>query len=289
MKDKSRFISSVIVSLLAGFIYYQFGHGIEDKLQSSIKAVLSSNENDMEQYLSPDCQPFTSIIAKSDAKLNKKRSKYFIKKRNFIEFKTGNETIPGDELFSSYIAQKQAKVQKTAADKNLDFTAELELLIKKDNSKTDLHQSKGFKIDKRTGENVVADSREFSYRPERIQKNFEIRAGTYGYGFEYNYIIIEQNKKSKIEKKTTGKTTSRNTSESYIPFRSYETYKNNESYKYQMKIIYPQGTPTAPEVYSKGCDKVKNKNKVRKIDDIGEPEGQPEVIIPFMNGNDDDM
>ena len=115
MKDKSRFISSVIVSLLAGFIYYQFGHGIEEKLQSSIKAVLSSN--DVEQYLSPDCQPFNNIIAKSDAKLNKKKSKYFIKKRNVIEFKTKSETIPGDELFSSYIS-KQAKFQKSSADKN---------------------------------------------------------------------------------------------------------------------------------------------------------------------------
>ncbi len=82
MKDKSRFVSSVIVSLLAGFIYYQFGHGIEENLQSSIKAVLSPN--DMEQYLSPDCQPFNTITNKSDAKLNKKKSKYFIKESGML-------------------------------------------------------------------------------------------------------------------------------------------------------------------------------------------------------------
>ncbi len=277
MKDKSRFVSSVIVSLLAGFIYYHFGHGIEENLQSSIKAVLSSN--DMEQYLSPDCQPFNTITYKSDTKLNKKKSKYFIKKRNVIEFKTKNETIPGDELFSSYIAQNQARFQKSSPDKNIDFTTELEHLMKNDNPKTDLRQSKGLKIDKGT----IADTKEFSSRPERIQKNFETAVGVYGNGFEYNYIIVKLRNKSSSKtekKKSDSQTSSYNYYESFVPFQSYETYKNNESYR--NRVVNKVKVITAPEVHQKECDKNVDKDRIL------EPK-QPEIIIPFMNGNDEEM
>ncbi|MBA3706911.1 MAG: hypothetical protein H0W84_13730 [Bacteroidetes bacterium] len=285
MKDKSRFVSSVIVSLLAGFIYYQFGQGIEENLQSSIKAVL--NSNDMEQYLSPDCQPFNTISNKSDSKQSKKKSKYFIKKRNTIEFKTKNETIPGDELFSSYVSQKQAKFQKSTPDKNMDFTSELRLLMEKDNSKSQLRQSKGLKIDnnKLNEDNSVADTKELSSsRPERIQKNFDkTNVGAYGNGFEYNYIIVTKKNKStikiKIEQKKTDCNSNFNCNENFVPFQSYESYKNNESYR--ERVVNKMKTPKAP---GKIHDKDEDIDNDKDMDN-----DQPEIIIPFQNGNEDEM
>ncbi len=193
MKDKSRFISSVIVSLLAGFIYYQFGQDINEDFQNSIKAVISSN--DVEQYFPTDCQPFNSLVKKTDKNL-KLRSKFFLKKKNTIEFKVKNETIPGDELFSEIVANNQAKFQRAVPDKNIDFTAELEHLIKNDLSKTESKQSKELKINKSGNvSNGIADVNNLKSGSSLIHKNFEnseSNLGTEiytGNGFEYNYMV----------------------------------------------------------------------------------------------------
>ncbi|MDQ3193419.1 MAG: hypothetical protein M3P82_00325, partial [Bacteroidota bacterium] len=199
---------------------------------------------------------------------------------NTIEFKTKNETIPRDDLFSSYVIRKQAKVQKSTADRNIDFTAELKLLIKDDNSKTELRQSKGFKIDKGNNkDNGVADSKEYSTGRERIQKSFESSEnGVYGHGFEYNYIIVEN--KNKIEKKKTDRKKS-NSSESFIPFQNYETYKSNECYRERVvnkvRVIVPNDSQSFDEVGEE-----MEAERDRKSD-------RPEVIIPFENGDDEDM
>ena len=45
--EKSGILSSVIVSLLAGFIYYQFGNDIQVTLERSYKAALSYSDSEI--------------------------------------------------------------------------------------------------------------------------------------------------------------------------------------------------------------------------------------------------
>lgn len=191
MKDRSRLLSSVIVSLLAGFIYYQFGDNIQSKI-NSFKAVISYN--DTEVYGPEHCQSFNSIVNKTDVKLNKK-SKFYVKKRNTVEFKKDNVTIPGDEMLSGLI--KQASYKKPTPDKNIDFSAELNNLI---NSSSNKKVDKDFKVDwKQDKKNeVVADNKVAKSDILMMikglgafDKEAEFDENT-GYGFEYNYTIDEE-------------------------------------------------------------------------------------------------
>lgn len=213
MKDKSRYISSVIVSLLAGFIYYQFGQDINADLQNSLKASFSSNEID--EYLQPNCSSFESFGKVSGIK----KTKFYLKKKNTIEFKTSSKNIPGDELFSEFV---QAKFQKAIPDKNADFTAELQHLIKGDES---INQSKQFKIEKRTSEQgEVADLKSLNSATKLIHKNFELE---FGNGFEYNYIIDEGAPTSGSNPGVTG--TSQVYIKSYKPIAPVMSYTSCQS------------------------------------------------------------
>ncbi|MBK8553523.1 MAG: hypothetical protein IPL53_21650 [Ignavibacteria bacterium] len=199
MKDKSRFVSSVIVSLLAGFIYYMFGQDINENVQSSIKAALSSNEME-EQYLSSDYFPVKSISDNSVIKSKKKNSKFYIKKRNTIEFQNNGITVPGEELFSDFVKNNQAKFDRPVPDKDTDFTAELNELIKTDRSKSRLKPLKELSDLLKNKNDEVADTKRFERRSEKMNKNFEqSQIKTYnnyrkgdaeykGNGFEYNYV-----------------------------------------------------------------------------------------------------
>lgn len=216
MKDKSRYISSVIVSLLAGFIYYQFGQDINADLQSSLKATFSSN--DVDEYLQANCQPFVSSGKVSGIK----KTKFYLKKKNAIEFKTSNGTRPGDELFSELV---QAKFKKSVPDKNVDFTAELQHLIKDD---VNINQSQQLKIEKKSSKpGEVADSKSLNSPTNLVHKNIDSELGN---GFEYNYIIISGAPTSGSNSGITGtpKTYVRSP-ESYVPYSSYQSYQSNNS------------------------------------------------------------
>jgi len=195
MKDRSRLLSSVIVSLLAGFIYYQFGEDIQIKLNKSLKAVISYNDNEI--YGPEHCQSFSNSVKKSDVKLNKK-SKFYIKKKNTIEFKKNDVTIPGDEVLSGIISRTQANVRKPTPDKNLDFSAELNNLIKSTSNKK---EDKDFKVDWKINKNngTVADNKSSKSNVIMIIKGLgnSVKESKFdkntGYGFEYNYTIKNEN------------------------------------------------------------------------------------------------
>lgn len=182
MKDKSRFISSVIVSLLAGFIYYQFGENINEKLQNSFKAVLSSND-DMEIYLRADCQSFNSLTSNDRKSSSKKNSKFFMKRKNTVEFGKNRVTVPGDEMFTEFV-KASARVVKPSPDKNINFTAELNRLLKGNNNKP--VAGKELRINKRfnSPKEDVADA---NYKAKTLIHKDE--ANVLGNGFEYNFMI----------------------------------------------------------------------------------------------------
>lgn len=188
MKDKSRFISSVIVSLLAGFIYFLSGQEIKQDLKSSIQAVFS--ENELEVELPRDCESFTSILQKSGQSIQKNKSKFYVSKKNTIEFRKGSVIIPGEKLVSGMI---QARLKKSTPDKNLNFSAELEQLIKKDLANV---PGKEFKIE---NSSEVVSTEDLKSKLNWIDKDMDLTRKVFelrefmkynkGKGFEYNYIV----------------------------------------------------------------------------------------------------
>lgn len=195
MKDRSRLLSSVIVSLLAGFIYYQVGDDIQNKISNSFKAVISYSDSEI--YGPEYCQSFNSIVKKSNVKINKK-AKFYIRKKNTIEFKKNDVIIPGDEMLSDIMSQTQANIRKATPDKNIDFSAELNnLIISSSNSTDDKKFKVDWKLSKNNGE--VAENRSSKKNVIMIikglgnfDKSLEFDENT-GYGFEYNYTVENEN------------------------------------------------------------------------------------------------
>ena len=124
-KDRSRITSSIIISFLAGFICYQFGEDIQQKIESSVKAI-SSNSN-LEMFGPEYCESFISIVNKSDSKTKKTKSGFYLKHRNNKENKV-SEVASAENLISE-ILKIQARTQKAIPDKNVDFSQELNKLI----------------------------------------------------------------------------------------------------------------------------------------------------------------
>ncbi len=244
MKDKSRFISSIIVSLLAGFIYYQFGENIKD-IQSSVKAVLSYSDADMEFTIPP--QSFSSGLNKSVNKSTKKRSKFYIRKRNTIEFKTKDATIPGDELFSDLVSGTQAKIQRPTPDKNIDFAAELQHLVKGDLTKAE-HPGRQIKGSKSLSTTTyeVADVNSTKTRTARLRDNFEKSQKEYrlknykGRGFEYNYIIEENSSGSSKNSKETTNTCKTKCEQKKIKTTNKVKVENKTSNGQKIKVKVPK-------------------------------------------------
>lgn len=128
MKDKSRFLSSVIVSLLAGFIYLLAGENIPVNIKSSVKAILSNNGPD--QYLTTDCFPFYELTKNSGSEKIKTSSRFYLNKNEIGNFE-----------LSEVVSVNQARFIIPTPDKNIDFTSELHKLInnkKEDVTETDL-------------------------------------------------------------------------------------------------------------------------------------------------------
>ncbi len=293
MKDKQRFMSSVIVSLLAGFICYQFGQGIQQNLEKSIKAVLSSNVIGTEEYFPTDCQPFNSAINNISGKLSKKKLKFYIKKRNTIEYKSQDITIPAEELFSELVSKK-ANAQRPAANKNVDFTSELEHLIKNDLTGTELKPGKEYKINKGISctENEVADTREMRSRNNLLHKDFNFKNKYYsGNGFEYNYIT-DGNSHEYNQNNSNSKTNYEYKVEyNYNYHYNYNkeqkenesgikgnTNSGNGSHGNRVKVIIPNipMSPKAPKVHIKNNDNDCNSDV-------------EEINVPDEDSNDDSM
>lgn len=259
MKDKQKFISSVIVSLLAGFIYYQFGEDIQTKFQSSVKAVLSYNES--EQYLPADCQPFNSLTKNFNSKESKKKKKFFVKK-NTIEFKSKEKTISGDELLSDYVS-RQASFKRPVADKNNDFSAELDQLRKNDAGK----QSQKLKATKDEFKSPIADTKGFKSANNLLHKNaVEFNLGN---GFEYNYIIeVEVAPKGKVtpeleKKKIKIRRYQRDESFNSQPNSNSDDYETNAKYSSTSSNGKTETYTSTSEVKSKTV-----KTKVKKCTEI---------------------
>ncbi len=231
MKDKSRFISSVIVSLLAGFIYYQFGDDINEKLQSSVRAVLSSN--DIEAL--SGCDFFAFKEMSSFTHRGKKLKPGVNVKKGHVPF-----TSSDDFLISETGPEMQAKNVRPSADKNVDFTAELEQLVK-DGDRIQL-PSKQLKIETRHNSNLdgVADTRELRTRTNLLHKDFENKTGN---GFEYN-----------VMRNTTGCTSPES------ELNKLESFTNESGCPYEYNVITGKSVNKG-KIRTEGSEK-----RVRKIE-----------------------
>lgn len=202
MKDKSKFLSSVIVSLLAGFIYYMFCLNITDNIERSVKAVISSN--DSEEYMSGDFMPLNPEVCSSLGGPVKNNFKAVSKKKRSLKFKD-NSVFPDYKSISDNANLNQAKFQKPSPDRNIDFTAELEKLIfSKDKVAPLLKPGREFKVDKSMSNSPeeLAELKSGLNNSEKIRKNFErsqikyYRKNYKGNGFEYNVIINDKSSNS---------------------------------------------------------------------------------------------
>lgn len=277
MKDKSRFLSSVIVSLLAGFIYYLFGLNISDNVEKSIKAVLSSY--DTEEYMTQDFMPLNPEVCSSLTGSFKSNIKFVSKKKISLKFKD-NSVFPDNNAISDNAISGQAKFQKPSPDRNIDFTAELEKLIsKKDNVTPLLKPGREFKVDKSmsNSEEEVAQLKSGLNNTEKVRKNFEksqikyYRKNYKGNGFEYNYIKSEKSSKSesnsvKYDNQTCEKI---KVKIKYNDFNCNSEIRND----FKIKIITP---------------KERTKTKTDK-DEKADLEDKDEINVPDNSDNEDSM
>jgi hypothetical protein len=163
MKDKSRFLSSVIVSLLAGFIYLLAGEDLPVNIQSSVKAILSNNGPD--KYLNTDCFPFYELSKNTGSDNSKNYSKFYLK---------NSETE--SNVFTEIVSVNQAKFIRPTPDKNIDFTSELQKLIHKNTEDitepdlSDFINTTEFN-DQSCNELQVAEDKGNFINTERIYKN----------------------------------------------------------------------------------------------------------------------
>jgi len=290
MKDKSKFLSSVIVSLLAGFIYYMFCLDITDNIERSVKAVISSN--DYEEYMSRDFMPINPEVSSSVNGPIKNNIKAVSKRKRSLKFKDYS-VFPDDKSISDNAISNQAKFQKPSPDRNVDFTAELEKLISnkynrdnKDNVSPSLKPGREFKVDKSLSNcpEELAELKSGLNNSEKIRKNFErsqikyYRKNYKGNGFEYNIIINEKSSNS-------GRNKIRyeyNSSEKKKVNTDCSEYKNNSDSKintevrnqYKIKIISP---------------KVRIKEKSDNDVDADSDDKTIEINVPDDSNDDDSM
>ncbi len=141
MKDKSRLVSSVIVSLLAGFIYYQFGNDITQNIDKSVKAIINFSDNEF-----PEC----SDLQKSDESINSfpnktethsgNTSKSLLRNNEADDFISGTDSenqvnlkqslslVGNPEI--SVMNNVQSQTKQTLPDNNNETNADIENIIK---------------------------------------------------------------------------------------------------------------------------------------------------------------
>ena len=174
--NRYRFTSSVIISLLAGFIYYQFGEDISHKLDFSMRAIPVESNSDFTESVM--FEPFSSLIKKSDNKIIKSRS------GNFKRLKINNSDFSKSENLISEIKVKQANIQKPIPDKNIDFTAELDILRDKNSKYSKINNLNSNKL------KVIAEE---DCKLNKVKvKIFTDENSENGYGFEYNNTKVNR-------------------------------------------------------------------------------------------------
>lgn len=276
MKDKSRFLSSVIVSLLAGFIYYLFGLNISDNVERSVKAVLSSN--DTEEYMTQDFMPLNPEVCSSVAGSFKNNIKVVSKKKRSFKFME-NSIFPDIKSISDNANSSQAKFQKPSPDRNIDFTAELEKLISRKNRVTPLIKpGRDFKVDKSmsNSEEEIAEMKSGLNNSEKVRKNFErsqikyYRKNYKGNGFEYNVIINDKSSNSgrnimKYEYNTSEKNKVKSEC-SEFNYNSDPKLNTEVRNQYKIKIISPKVRIKAK------CDNDEDSDSDDKIIEINVPD-----------------
>lgn len=229
MKEKSKFVSSVIVSLLAGFIYYQLSGDFTEKFSNSVKAILVSDNSEM--YGPFKSESYSSIIKNSSGIKKKNNSKLYIKSK--VNKKSDSDNSFENKLVSDLNSENQAKFRRPSADKNIDFTAELNKLNSgKHKSLSELDDELRMK----SIDNEIADMNEFNKVKMYIKKDKK-NSGVNGYGFEYNHIKNKSGKVKNNKKDINGIKESNgvmNKSESSCEFNSGD----NCAPKSKSKIIY---------------------------------------------------
>lgn len=257
--EKSGLISSVIVSLLAGFIYYQFGNDIQITLDRSVKAVLSYSDSEV-------FGPFNSQSLSTQIKNSDKKHQKNLKSGFYFKKQSNADNIEVSDY--SYMQKKsQAKIQIAVPDRNIDFTSELNNLIKKNQQPVVPELNRNKNTEKELSENggnylyeLPIDKNEIIYFVENSEESVS--------GFQYNIFNDEE--------------ISKDIDQSNISVR-IEIHKLDEENKLKVK-----------------CDKEHNKiikkelnnaeiNLRIYINDNKEEDTAPEIYIENENSAEDQM
>lgn len=196
IKDRSRFTSSVIVSLLAGFICFQFGNEIQEKIVSSVKAISSNSLNEM--YGPEYCGSFNSLVNRSDKKLKKVKSGFYVKNKSKTD-KISTDIVSPESMISE-IRKIQAIKQKAIPDKNIDFSHELDKLIDKNslnglNEKINWTAKYNYNCDAVADENYKNNKIEVKIQSSNLDGLSKLEINKNGFGFEFNNTNSEKSLK----------------------------------------------------------------------------------------------
>lgn len=269
MKYKKNYLSSVIVSLLAGFIYYYFALD----LQKSVNDVFSFQKMEINVPDNSEDNLANFYIPQEESKLNN----FFRKVKNKINRK--NAFI--ESGITKAGLESQAKFQKPIPDKNIDFTSELNNLVNKKNSPSVLNEGKSLRHS--DNESAEINSRRYIQRSVINKECFSASVNKdfkNGNGFEYNYLYQasaknRNNSSEDIKFKLKNGTISVDVNDDEAAFEINEDYEEtDESYSeecYDSHYFEYSDSDTKAKYTNQWKVKVnsyninKNKNKERVI------------------------
>ncbi|HAY34910.1 MAG TPA: hypothetical protein PK536_07995, partial [Ignavibacteria bacterium] len=182
--------SSVIVSLLAGFIYYQFNTIIEN----SFDKVFTADEMEINVPLNGD-DAISNFNNPQKVNSVKKTFRKSISKTKTL--KSFSESATSD-----ISKDNQAKTEKPVPDLNIDFTAELNNLLKKNNRNSGIRKSKS--LSNLTAENNANQNSQRSVINKECFSATVNKDFVNGNGFEFNHVISKDSK-LKNKRKTNKK------------------------------------------------------------------------------------
>jgi len=188
MKFKKNYLSSVIVSLLAGFIYYQFSSDLE----KTFNKVLSTNELEINVPLNGD-----DVISnfKNPQKISSGKKIF----RKYISSNTSKNAFTESGIIDNS-KNNQARTKKPVPDINVDFTAELNNLLKKKDKPVEIRKSKS--LNNTTADNNTGQSFQRSVINKECFSASVNKDIVNGNGFEFNYVY---NKNLNLKNKEKGK------------------------------------------------------------------------------------
>lgn len=277
MKYKKNYLSSVIVSLLAGFIYYYFAVD----LQKSVNDEFSLQNMEINVPDNSEDNLTNFYIPHEESKLNN----FFRKVKNKINSR--NAFI--ESGFAKAGLESQAKYQKPIPDKSVDFTDELNNLVNRKNSPSVLNECKSL----RHSENESAEINSSRYLQRSVINKECFSASVNkdfknGNGFEYNYLYQAGAKNSNntgenIKFKLKNGTISVDVNDDEAAFEINEDFEeNDESYSEECDNSHYykySDTDTKAKYTNQWKVKVKSYN-------INKNKNKERVIIRNKNKND---